>query len=375
MLAAERRQQILTVARRDGVVRVAELVEELHFSHVTIRRDLDVLSEQGLLQKVRGGAMLRTPSAARPVVDRDASGRDVVGVLIPDVYYFRHIVDGARGVAAERGITIRLVTSGYDPRAEPRLVRQLVDAGATGLLLAPSFSQGEPEAQRPDYLDDPAVPTVLIEREPPPTDLTALPTVRSAHERGVAAALAHLKDLGHHRIALISRVFSQTGSFVQRGYRQAIPSLGLADDAPVIVGADPETVRPGLTPEGPEVIFEQLVAANITAVLCHGDEDALVLSQYAQANGRAVPGDLSIVSYNDEVAELGDPPLTAVAPPKEQIGAFAARLLFNLLEPGTDHTPIHVQIDPRLIVRASTAPAPTEASTLLTAGPEKGSIP
>lgn len=356
MLAAERREQILTAARRDGVVRVADLVAELRFSHVTIRRDLEVLSEQGLLRKVRGGAMLRTPPAAHHAAASGSNDQIVVGVLIPFAYYFRHIVDGARSVASQRGGTVRLVTSAYDPRAEQRLVRELVEAGATGLLLAPTFNQGEPEAPLPDYLNHPAVPTVLIEREPPPTDLVTLSTVRSAHERGVAAALAHLRHLGHRRIALISRVFSQTGSFVQRGYRQATASLHLADDAPVIVGTDPETVRPGLTPEGPEPVFDQLLAAGVTAVLCHGDEDALVLSQYAQANGCTVPGGLSIVSYNDEVAALGDPPLTAVAPPKEQIGAFATQLLFNLLQPGAPQTPIHVQIDPRLILRGSTAP-------------------
>lgn len=354
VLAAERRERILTTAHRDGVVRVADLVAELRASGVTIRRDLEALSEQGLLEKVRGGAMLRTTPVGAPAAARESQDHVVLGVLIPYAYYFRHIVDGARRVASQRGGTVRLVTSGYDEQAEPRLVSELVESGASGLLLAPSFTDGE--SAPPAYLRNPAVPTVLIEREPPPTNLATLSTVRSAHERGVAAALAHLQDLGHRRIALISRVFSQTGSFVQRGYRQAAASLGLDEDVPVIVGTDAGTVRPGLMPEGPEVIFQQLLGAEVTAVLCHGDEDALALSQYAQANNRAVPADLSIVSYNDEVAALGDPPLTAVAPPKERIGAVAAQLLFNLLDSEADQTPIHVQIDPQLIIRGSTGP-------------------
>lgn len=353
MLAAERRERILTAAHRDGVVRVADLVVELRASGVTIRRDLEVLSEQGLLEKVRGGAMLRTQTAPTPIAARDRQDEVVLGVLIPSAYYFRHIVDGARRVASQRGGTVRLVTSGYDKLAEQRLVSELVESGATGLLLAPSFTDGE--SAPPDYLQIPAVPTVLIEREPPPTDLATLSTVRSAHERGVAAALAHLQGLGHRRIALISRVLSQTGWFVQRGYRQAGASLGLDDDVPVIIGTDEGTVRPGLMPEGPDGVFRKLMGAGVTAVLCHGDEDALALSQYAQANNRAVPRDLSIVSYNDEVASLGSPALTAVAPPKERIGAVAAEMLFNLLEPESDQTPIHVQIDPKLIIRSSTA--------------------
>jgi DNA-binding LacI/PurR family transcriptional regulator len=341
------------VARRDGVVRVVELVEELGFSHVTIRRDLDALNEQGLLRKVRGGAMLGTAPTVR---DAAAANPVVIGVLVPVASYFRYIVDGARAFVSEQGGAVRFVTSGYDPHAEPGLVHDLVEAGAAGLLVAPSFNQGENAQPGPHYLTDPAVPTVLIEREPAPTELGTLSTVRSAHERGVAAALAHLHELGHRRVALISRGFSQTASFVQAGYRRAVASLGLDDDVPMIVEVSPDLVRPGLVPEGPKLIFDRLAAADVTAVLCHGDEDALVLSQYAQAQGRSVPGDLSIVSYNDEVAALGDPPLTAVATPKEQIGAFAAELLFHLLDADADPTPIHVQIDPRLVLRGSTAP-------------------
>lgn len=355
VLAAERRERILSVARRDGVVRVAELVDELGFSHVTIRRDLDALSEQGLLRKVRGGAMLSASPSAPAARARTASDHVVIGVLVPVASYFRYIVDGARSFVSEQGGAVRFVTSGYDPDAEPQLVHDLVESGAAGLLVAPSFNQGDNSRPRPDYLIEPAVPTVLIEREPAPTELGTLSTVRSAHERGVAAALAHLQELGHRRVALISRGFSQTASFVQAGYRQAVATLGLAEDVPMIVEVSPDLVRPGLIPEGPKVIFDRLVAADVTAVLCHGDEDALVLSQYAQAQGRCVPGDLSIVSYNDEVAALGNPPLTAVATPKQQIGAVAAQLLFRLLDTDADRTPIHVQIDPQLVLRGSTA--------------------
>ena len=357
MLAATRRERILNLARREGSVGIADLVAELGFSRVTIRRDLDVLSEQGMLQKVRGGAMLPTgPHQPAAPVDQV-----LIGMLIPSAYYFRHVVDGARTVTSERGGTVRLVTSGYEPSAEPQLVGELLRSGVDGLMLVPSFDLDESQPGWQDYLRTLAVPTVLIEREPPPTELATLSTVRSGHERGVAAALTHLKNLGHRRIALISRVFSQTGSFVQRGYRQAVADLGLDEDVPVIVGTDPATVRPGLTPEGPDIVLDQLVANRVTAVLCHGDEDALALSQCAQARNRAVPGELSIVSYNDEVAALGDPPLTAVAPPKERVGVVAARLLFDLLEPDSDRTPMHVQIDPRLIIRGSTA-VPVDSS-------------
>lgn len=56
MLARQRQARILERVREDGAVRVADLTRELGVSDMTIRRDLEILSERGLLEKVHGGA-------------------------------------------------------------------------------------------------------------------------------------------------------------------------------------------------------------------------------------------------------------------------------------------------------------------------------
>ncbi|GII67196.1 DeoR family transcriptional regulator [Sphaerisporangium krabiense] len=56
MLAQQRQQAILERVRRNGAARVADLVRELGVSDMTIRRDLEVLAERGLVEKVHGGA-------------------------------------------------------------------------------------------------------------------------------------------------------------------------------------------------------------------------------------------------------------------------------------------------------------------------------
>jgi DeoR/GlpR family transcriptional regulator of sugar metabolism len=56
MLARQRQAFILDRVREDGAVRVAELVRALGVSDMTVRRDLEVLHERGLLEKVHGGA-------------------------------------------------------------------------------------------------------------------------------------------------------------------------------------------------------------------------------------------------------------------------------------------------------------------------------
>jgi len=56
MLAEQRQEAILELVLRNGAVRVSDLVQDLEVSDMTIRRDLGVLADAGLVQKVHGGA-------------------------------------------------------------------------------------------------------------------------------------------------------------------------------------------------------------------------------------------------------------------------------------------------------------------------------
>ena len=63
MLARQRQSYILDRVREDGAVRVAELARDLAVSDMTVRRDLELLHQQGLLEKVHGGATATTGSS------------------------------------------------------------------------------------------------------------------------------------------------------------------------------------------------------------------------------------------------------------------------------------------------------------------------
>jgi DeoR/GlpR family transcriptional regulator of sugar metabolism len=63
MLARQRQARILERVREDGAVRVADLVRELGVSDMTVRRDLEILDDRGLVEKVHGGATAVEDSA------------------------------------------------------------------------------------------------------------------------------------------------------------------------------------------------------------------------------------------------------------------------------------------------------------------------
>jgi DeoR/GlpR family transcriptional regulator of sugar metabolism len=66
MLALLRRKQILEKLRATGGVRLTELSEELSVSEMTVRRDLDALQKDGLIERVHGGAVLAQYGTEEP---------------------------------------------------------------------------------------------------------------------------------------------------------------------------------------------------------------------------------------------------------------------------------------------------------------------
>ncbi len=64
MLKEERQQIIMETLRRDGKIIAADLSTAINVSEDTIRRDLRDLANAGLIQRVHGGALLRSPAGA-----------------------------------------------------------------------------------------------------------------------------------------------------------------------------------------------------------------------------------------------------------------------------------------------------------------------
>lgn len=92
MLAEERRARILERVSSAGLVRIADLVDELGVSVMTVRRDLDILAADGQLEKIHGGAALRSrPSNSEnwAPVRRIADPQQThVAIVVPRIDYY-----------------------------------------------------------------------------------------------------------------------------------------------------------------------------------------------------------------------------------------------------------------------------------------------
>ncbi|WP_129336549.1 substrate-binding domain-containing protein [Cellulomonas endophytica] len=170
------------------------------------------------------------------------------------------------------------------------------------------------------------------------------------HALGADIGARHLAAQSHRCIGAIVSQGSLTSIHVLRGWRDAARALRLPVDPRVhALAVDaPDSVWPSL-----DETLAQLLATGVTALLVHSDWGALAVLGAAAAQGVRVPDDLGLVAYDDDVASSSTPPLTAVAPPKEEIGRRAEELLLERLERGPSRPVERVQLVPSLVVRAS----------------------
>ncbi|MEV6199181.1 substrate-binding domain-containing protein [Streptomyces sp. NPDC051771] len=351
--AAERHARLLDLVRERGTVRVAELAGLLGVSPVTARRDVEALASRGLLDRVHG--QVSWPRAAAP--GTPAGEGLVLGLLAPSAtYYFAEVIRGAHEAAARAGARLVLRISDYRPEEDRARTEGLLAAGAEGVLVAPGWRGPEDRLAYGDWLAELPVPAVLLERRAEPgSPLDGLDRVSSDHAHGVLLALRHLLGLGHATPLLVARGDSPTALAVRAGYAEALAVLGLEQPLPVV-----ESVPAEADPEGFEravrALYEAVRSGLASAALVHNDVDAIEITQRLAPLGVRVPQDLALVAYDDEVAALADTPLTAVAPPKRQVGRHAAELLVERLRGGADEEEAaarHVSLLPRLRVRAS----------------------
>ncbi|MER7953649.1 substrate-binding domain-containing protein [Streptomyces sp. NPDC096030] len=364
----ERHERIVELVREYGSLRVADLAEHLGISAVTARRDVEALASVGRLDRVRGAVHWPgTPAPrgrTRPALpesrpaERAREPQDVVvGMVVPQSrHYFGEIVRGAREAVTAAGGRLVLGYSNYQLDQDEAQVRRMLEAGAHGLLLTPSWPSGTGGAETEG---DVPVPAVLLERRGETgTGAAGLDRVCTDHAGGAGLAVRHLVGLGHERIALVAGD-SPTTVQMRAGYEEALRALGVT--APAV---EPIVLEPGeRAPAGIDAAAERLsglvAEGKVTAAIVLSDTDAILLLQSLRGLGGRirVPEDLALVAYDDDVAALSDLPLTAVAPPKYEVGHTAATLLLQRVREHATGAAAgarrHLDLLPELRVRAS----------------------
>lgn len=357
LFALQRRERLMDRLRLHGAVRVRELAADLGVSELTIRRDIAALADRGLLTRVHGGATLPTELDQAPARRRRSSVTPfTIGMVVPSLdFYWPKIVIGARTAAAAHRVNIQLRGSSYDPTEDRRQILRLTESGQVqGLLLAPNLD-GPGTDEMIDWIGRLPVPTIFVERQAPQWSPTAhqLEWVRSDHAVGLEMAVRHLHGLGHRRMGLVLSKGSPTSAHLAVGWHRASVALGLAED--FVVRESVALEVPGHRQIMSEIL-DRCHRSRTTALIVHSDPDAISVAQYLTEQGIHIPDDMALVSYDDEVAHLADPEITAVRPPKRQVGRTAVEMMMARLLEGRRRPIQRTVILPELIVRSSSRP-------------------
>ena len=279
-----------------------------------------------------------------------------VGTLVPSLeFYWPDVVRGVEQEASRLGMRMILRGSVYHAADERGDLQRLLDSGATGLLLAPTVRGSAGELIR-EWLAESPVPVVLMERTANVGSMRRpVESVVTDHAGGAAMAVHHLASLGHRRIGVALNKNSPHVDQIHQGWQTACQDLGLTP-AGVADVVFPEPHDPEFNRRVDSVV-DTALETGTTAVIVHSDQEAVRVMQSAEERGLNIPGDLSIVSYDDQVATLATPALSAVRPPRRSIGRTAMGLLAaRIAEP--ERAVHRIQVSPHLIVRGSSGPAP-----------------
>jgi len=179
------------------------------------------------------------------------------------------------------------------------------------------------------------------------------------HARAAAIAMEHLTKLGHRQMAFIKgQEFSSDTAIRWESVRSAAEAHGIRINHRLVGQLEGESSSPAL---GYEVARKLLASGEpFTALFAFNDISAIGAIQALREAGRRIPEDVSVVGFDDiQSAAFQNPALTTVRQPLRGMGLLAAEtLLQRIAAPAHAPYPKEIVVQPELIIRASTAPAP-----------------
>lgn len=265
----------------------------------------------------------------------------VIALAVSDItnpFYFG-IIRGAEKAAADNDYSLMVADARESADEERRMITRHLPQ-VDGLLVTSSrLSDTELRGMARK------VPVVVLNRQ-----VSGLPSVHPDNARGIRRAVEHLAGLGHTRVGyLAGPEASWADGSRWRAVREACHELALTD---VRVGP----VRPTLA--GGRSAADEVLGRRLTAVIGYNDLVAVGLLRELTSRGVAVPGEVSVVGFDNTLAaELVTPGLTTVGQPVTALGETAARQVIALVG-GAASRELTSVLPVELVVRQSTGPAP-----------------
>jgi LacI family transcriptional regulator len=270
-----------------------------------------------------------------------------IGVIVPDNSnpFFAEVARGIEDTSFDHGYSVILCNSDRDLHKERLYINVLIEKQVDGIL----FVAAGMSADNIQPLLDRALPLVVVDRQIP---ALAVDTVLAANQHGGWLATQHLLELGHHRIGCIVGP-EDIASSVERvsGYHQALSAHNLPVDEQLVIRGD-FRYESGYAAGGRLLSLDDPP----TAIFACNDLMAVGAMTKALEIGLSVPGDLSVIGFDDiRPAVYANPPITTIKQPKYEMGVASTALLLSRMR-DSNRTPQQQVLETSLVIRQSTAP-------------------
>lgn len=326
-------------------VRIVDIANKLNISRGTVDRALHGRGEvsEHMRQTILAAAaeMNYRPNTLARSLKTNKSG--LIGVLMPQVVnsFFAEIVQGMSEASSRANkALVFCLTEGQ--KSVDRYLSLLIEKRVDGAIVTPAsgiiFSE-----QFCQQLIDAKIPVVAATRH---TDHPKVPCVMSHNIRGGYLGTQHLLQLGHTKIAFVS---FEEGDYLAdqryQGYRKAMLEYGFGPDEQYYVASEKDDYI------DVDRILE--LPCRPTAMFASTDLLAATIIQQLPDKGFSVPGDISVVGFDDlAICSLVKPKITTIRQPKRELGVAA----FEYLQKISDGESVEdLVLDVELIVRDSTA--------------------
>ncbi len=326
---------------------IKDIARLANVSHPTVSRALLnsplVSAETGdRIRRIASEAGYRPSAVARGLLTRRTQTIGVVVTTVADPFAGA-VFSGIEQTAGDHGYSVFLADSNADPVREKKIVQAFAERRLDGIIVTSS----RVGALYLPLLTEMGVPIVLVNNQFPGVFVHS---VMIGNMAGSRAAVRHLINLGHKRIAYIGDSYgfqSDTERFA--GYRAALEAARIPFKAELVGHGDGKA-------EAAILAMNQLLNLSDlpTAVCCYNDMTALGAIHAIHSHGLRVPDDISVTGFDDLFfASYTQPPLTTVSQPMHRMGELAMESLLRLM--AGEKMVGTVMVDPELVVRKSTA--------------------
>ncbi len=330
-----------------------ELAEKYNVSRITSRKALDMLGENGYIDRTPGrGSYVKKHDSIIPPSEEEYAGsnsRMLIGLILPDFgsSYGMDLLSGAEKAAAAHDLRFTFYRTYGQQALEEDAIGKLLEMGVDGLIIMPVHGQHYNTKILKLSLD--GFPFVMIDR-----CLKGIPApfIGSDNVEAAKKITDYVLDLGHKNICFISPPEIDTSTIEDRieGFVKSHAERGVPVNDSYRITDLVSTVPGKNTKENIQDDIERIrtfLAANpeITCLFVIEYNLAILVVEAVKSLNKKVPEDYAVVCFDGPFLQIGEYPFTHIRQNEMEMGSMAVKMLLEHIQGKMGNEKVYIETE------------------------------